>query len=296
MNYTEVGFPGLGFTVNISPVAFSIGEFQVYWYGIIIAVAMLLAIFLGIKDSKKFNFPTSLIYDFILVAIPVGVIGARLYFVLFNWEYYSADWSRMIDTRSGGLAIYGGIIGAALGVYIMCKIRKISFTALIDYVIVYVPLAQAIGRWGNFFNQEAFGTTTDLPWGMTSSTISTYLAAHCPLLDSSAPVHPTFLYESIADLILFVILVFVRKNSKFAFETACVYFIGYGFARFFIESLRTDSLYIPNTTIRVSQLLSLLLVIAGLCYIIYVHVRRVRKRKFPARLYAKEGAVTTASK
>ncbi|MBP5654391.1 MAG: prolipoprotein diacylglyceryl transferase [Clostridiales bacterium] len=294
MNYTNVQFPGLGINIDISPVAFSIGSFQVYWYGIIIAVAMLLAIFLGIKDSKKLNFPTSLIYDFILVAIPSGIVGARLYFVLFNLDYYMQDWSRIIDTRSGGLAIYGGVLGAALGTYIMCKIRKISFTAMGDYVIVYVPLAQAIGRWGNFFNQEAFGTTTNLPWGMTSSTISTYLAANCPYLDSTSPVHPTFLYESIADLLLFIILVIVRKKSKFAFETVCVYFIGYGFARFFIEGLRTDSLYIPNTAIRVSQLLSLVLCVVCLIYIVYIHAQRIRKRKFPARFYATEGAAEQA--
>ncbi len=295
MNYTQVEFPGLGINIDISPVAFSIGGFQIYWYGIIIAAAMLLAIFLGLKDAKKHNFPTNLIYDFILVAIPVGIIGARVYFVLFNWEYYSQDWSRIIDTRSGGLAIYGGILGAALGVFIMCKIRKISFTRVADYVIVYVPLAQGIGRWGNFFNQEAFGTTTDLPWGMTSDTVRAYLEAHCPFLDPAAPVHPTFLYECIADILLFVILVIVRNKSKYAFETACVYFIGYGFARFFIEGLRTDSLYIPYTSIRVSQLLSLLLCIAGLIYIIYIHVNKVRTRKFPARFYAKEDKTVKAS-
>lgn len=295
MNYTQVEFPGLGINIDISPVAFSIGGFQIYWYGIIIAAAMLLAIFLGLKDAKKHNFPTNLIYDFILVAIPVGIIGARVYFVLFNWEYYSQDWSRIFDTRSGGLAIYGGILGAALGVFIMCKIRKISFTRVADYVIVYVPLAQGIGRWGNFFNQEAFGTTTDLPWGMTSDTVRAYLEAHCPFLDPTAPVHPTFLYECIADILLFVILVIVRNKSKYAFETACVYFIGYGFARFFIEGLRTDSLYIPYTSIRVSQLLSLLLCIAGLIYIIYIHVNKVRTRKFPARFYAKEDKTVKAS-
>lgn len=288
MNYTEIKFPGLGIDINVSPVAFRIGSFDVYWYGILIAAAMLLAIFLAVKDSKKLNVPTSLVYDFVLVGVPCGVIGARLYFVLFNWSYYSEDFSRIFDTRSGGLAIYGGIIGAAIGLYAMCKIRKISFTALIDFALVYVPLAQAIGRWGNFFNQEAFGTTTNLPWGMTSDSIASYLTTHCPTLDPTAPVHPTFLYESIADLILFFILVIVRKRSKFAFETACVYFAGYGFARFFIEGLRTDSLYLPNTNIRVSQLLSLILCLVALCYIIYIHAKRIRRRKFPARLYAAE--------
>ena len=290
MNYTEVKFPGLGINIDINPVAFSIGGFDVYWYGIIIAAAMLLAIFLGVKDSKKLNFPTSLIYDFILVAIPVGIIGARAYFILFNLDYYSQDWSRVIDTRSGGLAIYGGVLGAALGAYIMCKIRKISFTALADYVIVYVPLAQAIGRWGNFFNQEAFGTTTNLPWGITSDTVVSYLTTHCPALDASCPVHPTFLYESLADFALFIILYQVRKRSKHAFETASVYFLGYGFARFFIEGLRTDSLYIASTNIRVSQLLSFVLCIVSVAAILIVHAKGITRRKFPARFYVEEGA------
>ena len=290
MNYTEVKFPGLGINIDISPVAFNIGGFEVYWYGIIIAAAMLLAIFLGVKDSKKLNFPTSLIYDFILVAIPVGIIGARAYFILFNLEYYSQDWSRVVDTRSGGLAIYGGVLGAALGAYIMCKIRKISFTALADYVIVYVPLAQAIGRWGNFFNQEAFGTTTNLPWGMTSSTVVSYLTTHCPALDANCPVHPTFLYESLADFALFIILYIVRKRSKYAFETASVYFLGYGFARFFIEGLRTDSLYIASTNIRVSQLLSFVLCIVSVAIILIVHAKGITRRKLPTRLYEQEGS------
>ena len=290
MNYTEVKFPGLGINIDISPVAFNIGGFEVYWYGIIIAAAMLLAIFLGVKDSKKLNFPTSLIYDFILVAIPVGIIGARAYFILFNLEYYSQDWSRVVDTRSGGLAIYGGVLGAALGTFIMCKIRKISFTAMADYVIVYVPLAQAIGRWGNFFNQEAFGTTTNLPWGMTSDTVVAYLTTHCPALDASCPVHPTFLYESLADFALFIILYIVRKRSKYAFETASVYFLGYGFARFFIEGLRTDSLYIASTNIRVSQLLSFILCIVSVAIILIVHAKGITRKTFPARFYAEEGA------
>jgi len=213
-----------------------------------------------VKDSKKNNFPEPLVYDTMLVSIPCAIIGARLYYVFCNWEYYSADLSRIFDTRSGGLAVYGGIIGAFLGCGIMCAVRKIPYTSLADYCIVYIPLGQAIGRWGNFFNQEAFGTTTDLPWGMTSTSVEAYLKSNCPTLDSTMPVHPTFLYESIADLIIFIVLYNVRKRSKHALETTCTYCVLYGLARFFIEGLRTDSLYIGSTSIRTSQLLSAILV------------------------------------
>ena len=156
---------------------------------------------------------------------------------------------------------------------------------LADYCVVYLPLGQAIGRWGNFFNQECFGTNTNLPWGMTSSTIENYISANCPTLVATMPVHPTFLYESLADLAIFFILLYVRKHSKIPFETSCAYFALYGTARFFIEGLRTDSLYIANTTIRISQLLSLIFVVAALLYIAYARSMRFEKKGFPEKLF-----------
>jgi len=285
MNSVEVSFPGLGININVSPVAISIGNFNIYWYGILIAAGMVLCGFLAVRQSKKNNFPDSLVYDVLLCGIPSAIIGARLYYVVCEWGYYSQDLRRIFDTRSGGLAVYGGVIGAFLGVFIMCRIRKIPFTSIADYCVIYIPLGQAIGRWGNFFNQEAFGTTTTLPWGMTSSTVQSYLASNCPTLVSTMPVHPTFLYESIADLAIFFLLLYVRKNSKFAFETACTYFATYGFVRFFIEGLRTDSLYIGSTGIRTSQALSLVLVVASLIYIAIAHIKQIERFPFPARLY-----------
>ena len=282
---TEVSFPGLGITIDVNPVAFSIGSFKVYWYGIFIACAILLCIGLALKHSKAHNFPDGLVYDTMLVSIPCAIVGARLYYVFCNWSYYSSDLSRIIDTRSGGLAIYGGIIGAFLGSIIMCLIRKIPFTSLADYCIVYIPLGQAIGRWGNFFNQEAFGTNSNLPWGMTSATVQSYIASNCPSLIATAPVHPTFLYESIADLIIFFLLILVRKRSKHAFETTAVYFACYGLARFFIEGLRTDSLYIGSTDIRISQMLSFVLLVVSLVYISVAHISDLERKPFPARLY-----------
>ena len=285
MNLVEVKFPGLGINVNINPVAFSIGGIDVYWYGLLIALAIVLAVVLAVKHSRDLNFPEGLVYDTILMIIPCAIIGARAYFVACNWDYYGKDLKRIFDFRSGGLAIYGGVILVFIGGLVMCQIRKIPFRELADYCVVYLPLGQAIGRWGNFFNQECFGTNTTLPWGMTSSTIEGYLSQNCPTLVSTMPVHPTFLYESIADLIIFFILLYIRKNSKIPFETSCAYFALYGTARFFIEGMRTDSLYIGHTSIRTSQLLSLILVVASLVYIAYARAKKFEKKGFPAKLY-----------
>lgn len=281
---TEVSFPGLGITMNINNVAFTLFGIDVYWYGIIIASAIVLCIALGMKDCKANKFSQDLICDLILCALPTAIVGARLYYVFCEWEYYKDDLSKIIDTRSGGLAIYGGIIGAFLAVFIMCKIRKIPMAACLDFCVPYIPLGQAIGRWGNFVNQEAFGTTTTLPWGMTSADVSAYLSSNCPELDPAMPVHPTFLYESICNLFLFAILLQVRKKSKHDWETTCGYFIGYGIARFLIEGLRTDSLYLGNTGIRTSQLLSLLLVVFGVAYIAYARIKNVKRNYIPERL------------
>ena len=285
INHEEVQFPGLGIKFNVDPVAFSIGNFEIYWYGILIALALVLCIILALKQAKKNNFPDTLIYDTMLVTIPCAIIGARAYYVIFNWSTYAGNIQSIFDTRAGGLAVYGGIIACLLGLLIMCKIRKIPFTSLADYCVVYLPLGQAIGRWGNFFNQEAFGTTTTMPWGMWSESTRAYLTRFCPELVALSPVHPTFLYESIADLIIFFVLLNVRKKSTHAFETTSAYFVLYGAARFFIEGLRTDSLYIAGTEIRVSQALSLFLVFFGLFAIAYAHLKNFERKPFPEKLY-----------
>ena len=286
INMEEVQFPGLGLKFNIDPVAFRIGNFEVYWYGILIAAALVVCIALALKQAKKNNFPDTLIYDTMLVTIPCAIIGARAYYVIFNWNIYKDNLKSIFDTRAGGLAVYGGILACILGLLIMCKVRKIPFTSLADYIVVYLPLGQAIGRWGNFFNQEAFGTTTTMPWGMWSESTRTYISRFCPELVALSPVHPTFLYESVADLIIFFILLAVRKKSKYSFETASVYFILYGAVRFFIEGLRTDSLYITGTQIRASQALSLFLLMFGLFYVAFAHLKNFEKKPFPAKLYA----------
>ena len=289
INHEEVQFPGLGIKFDINPVAFTVGNFEIYWYGILIAAALVICIVLALKQAKKNNFPDTLIYDTMLVTIPCAIIGARAYYVIFNWSTYSGNIKSIFDTRAGGLAVYGGIIACLLGLLIMCGVRKIPFTSLVDYCIVYLPLGQAIGRWGNFFNQEAFGSTTTLPWGMWSESTRSYLVRFCPELVALSPVHPTFLYESVADLIIFFILLLVRKKSTHSFETTSAYFVLYGAVRFFIEGLRTDSLYIPGTEIRVSQALSLFLLFFGLFAITISHLKNFERNPFPAKLYIDPG-------
>ena len=237
INYVEVKFPGLGWTLNVNPVAFTIGNIEVYWYGLLIAAALVISVILAVKQAKSLKFPEGLVYDTILMIIPCAIIGARAYFFACNWDYYGKNLKAIFDLRSGGLAIYGGVILVFIGGIVMCRVRKIPFRELADYCVVYLPLGQAIGRWGNFFNQECFGTTTTLPWGMTSSTVQSYLVTECPTLVSTMPVHPTFLYESLADLTIFFILMYIRKHSKIPFETSCAYFALYGTARFFIEGM-----------------------------------------------------------
>ena len=285
----ELSFPGLGITIDVSPVAFQIGDFKVYWYGVIIAAAMLVCFGLAVKLAKKNNFSPDLVYDLMFITLPCAIVGARVYYVIFRWDYYAEDLSRIFDTRSGGLAVYGGVILVLVGYFVMCRIRKIPYSTVLDYLAPLLPLGQAIGRWGNFFNQEAFGTTTNLPWGMTSNSISSYLSTYCPTLDSSMPVHPTFLYESLGNIILCIILFKLRKKSKYAYETAAVYFVGYGFIRFFVEGLRTDSLYIGSTAIRASQLLSLILVIGGLLYIAFAHYKKILRQPLPERFLVEKG-------
>lgn len=283
MTATEVSFPKLGIHFNVDSVAFKIFGIEVYWYGVIIALGILLCVTLAMKHCKDNRFSTDLVADTILVALPAAIVGARLYYVICEWDSYKNDLKSIFDTRSGGLAVYGGIIAALIAIFVMCKIRKIPFSAILDYGIPYLPLGQAIGRWGNFFNQEAFGTTTTLPWGMTSEKVQAYLRVYCKDLDSSMPVHPTFLYESLVNLALFFILLFVRKRSKHNYEATCVYLVVYGFARFFIEGLRTDSLFIGNTAIRTSQLLSFILMVVGLVYIFYANVKNVERTYIPEK-------------
>lgn len=292
----NVSFPGLGLDFKINPVAFSIGTYDVRWYGIIITCGMLLALAYAYFSAKRFNVEWDTLFDCVLVGIVTGIIGARLFFVLFSLDKYINNPLDIFKIHEGGLAIYGGIIGGFIGGVIVAKVKKAKILPILDVAVLGFLIGQGIGRWGNFFNQEAFGTTTTMPWGMWSESTRTYLSRFCPDLVALSPVHPTFLYESVADLIIFIILLQVRKKSTHAFETSCTYFVLYGAVRFFIEGLRTDSLYIAGTQIRASQALSLFLLLFGLFYIAFAHLKGWERKPFPAKLFAEAAPVREASK
>ena len=230
-----------------NPIAFEIASIQIRWYGILIAIGMLLAVLLSCKRAHYHKLNEEDVLDVSLWALPMGVIGARLYYVLFNLKYYNSL-ADAINIRAGGLAIHGGLIFGAIAVLLVCRHKKIMPLNMMDLIISTVPLAQSIGRWGNFFNGEAHGGPTNLPWG---------------ILVDGVKVHPTFLYESIWCLLLFIFLSWFDKNKRTAHgQTFALYCILYSAERFFVESLRTDSLMIGP--FKQAQVLSLVAIVFGI--------------------------------
>lgn len=235
------------------PIAFAVFGLEVRWYGILIASALIIGLLIAIKRAPKYGIDSEIILDFFLFMTPAVIIGARLYYVIFSYDYYAAHPGEIFATRNGGLAIHGGIIAGVIVALILCRVKKISFFALADVLIPGLPLGQAIGRWGNFFNQEAYGGQTDLPWAITVNDAAL----------GWIKVHPTFLYESIWDLLIFGFLFFYEdKIKKVDGELLFVYLGLYSVGRFFIEGLRTDSLMFMG--MRTAQLLSLTLIVIGI--------------------------------
>ncbi len=261
---TSIEFPNLHISLNNLPKSFSLFGVDIAFYGVIIAFGMLAGIALVCYDAKSSGQDYNLYIDFAMYAIILSVIGARLYYVVFSWDYYSAHPLEIINIREGGLAIYGGVIAGIITCIIYTKIKKISFFKVADSVVLGLILGQIIGRWGNYINIEAYGTETNLPLKMEiiENGITKY-------------VHPTFLYESVGNFILFLILLKISKKRNFSGQITLLYFIGYAFIRFFIEGLRTDSLMMGN--IRASQLLSLIIFIA--CTLIYIIFAKKQKNK-----------------
>ncbi len=274
-----VSFPFIGLEFTINPIAFSIGSMNVYWYGIIIASGMLLAVLYAYKSSPRFNVNFSNLLNCILVGIVTGIIGARLYFCFFKWDYYSQNPIEILYIHNGGLAIYGGIIGAMLGGLTVAKLQKMKLMPILDIAMLGFLIGQGIGRWGNFMNQEAFGTATNLPWAMMSENTG------------NIPVHPCFLYESLWCLLGFVLLHFYSKyKQKYAGQIFYMYLVWYGFERMIVEGLRTDSLYLPfelfGMAIRVSQVLSAAIFITGIVFLI---INRKKEDIFYADYRRKKG-------
>lgn len=272
----NVQFPGLwGLEFELRRWAFEVFGVKIYWYGIIIALAFLVAVLLAVRSSRKFDIEPDNILDLVLLAAPAAIIFARLYYVIFSWDQYKDNLLEIFNTRNGGLAIYGGVIGALLAAWLYAKKKKISFLHLTDFTVPYLVLGQGIGRWGNFVNQEAFGSKTSLPWRMNGEYPNAYLNSLQENLDLTKwGVHPTFLYESLWNIAVFLLLILHRKRKKAEGEVLFLYLVLYGIGRFFIEGLRTDSLMLGS--LRVSQLLSILLVLVFALLFIY---RRVKKAK-----------------
>ena len=280
--YGTISFPGLGLSFNPSRVAFSIGSKPIYWYGIIIAVGFLLAVYYAMKRADQFGLTQDNIIDMLICTVPLAIIGARAYYCLFSWDLYKDDPIRVLYIWEGGLAIYGGVIGAVIGLFLYTKVKKVKTSALLDVGGLGLLIGQSIGRWGNFMNREAFGAQTDsfLRMGLTDANGATIY------------VHPTFLYESVWNAIGLLILHFYSKRRKFDGQIFLMYLGWYGLGRMFIEGLRTDSLYVGASNLRVSQLL------AGICFlavVIFLVYDKIFREHDPRDLYVNQVAQRKAA-
>ena len=268
---SKIVFPGLSIELFISNIAFNIGNFNIYWYAILIVSAIIIALIFMKRDDGKYGILFNQILELFIIILPVSILSARLYYVIFSLEQYKENWLQIFNFRNGGLAIYGGIIGAIIAIIIYCKKNKISIGNILDYIAPYLPLGQAIGRWGNFLNVEAYGTETNGVLRMGIAENGVY-----------KEVHPTFLYESICNFIIFIILYKLRNKRKFKGEITALYFTMYSFVRFFIEGLRTDSLMLFEF-FRVSQILSLAIFIISQTFLIYNYRKLRRKQEINVR-------------
>lgn len=257
-----VTFPLFNFKLELSRIAFSIGNIDIYWYAVLMMSAFIIALIIfKIKDGM-FNIKFSDILDLSIYVIPISIISARIYYILFNLDYYISYPEQILNLKAGGLAIYGGIIGGGITCYIFCKKRKINILDLFDYIVPCLALGQAIGRWGNFINIEAYGSITNVPWRMGIVEAGKYIE-----------VHPTFLYESLVTFSLFILLTVISNKRKYKGQITLIYLTIYSFARMIIEGFRIDSLMLGN--VRISQKLSLIIFIVS----IILQIRNAYKLK-----------------
>ena len=271
--YTNISFPSLG--IDIDPVRqFSIGPLSIHMYGIIIAFGLVLATVYCMRRANRFGLTEDHVLDGVLCVTPFALLCARAYYCAFSWELYADNPISVLYIWQGGIAIYGGVLGAIAGVFVFCRVKKISMGATLDLVLLGFLIGQSIGRWGNFFNREAFGAETDsfLRMGLLD-TFSGTVVYH----------HPTFLYESLWNALGFVVLHFLSKKREYDGQIALGYAVWYGLGRAFIEGLRTDSLYIPGTAIRVSQALAAASCILAAAVLVYLMFKPPVKPLFASR-------------
>ncbi|MBQ5869823.1 MAG: prolipoprotein diacylglyceryl transferase [Lachnospiraceae bacterium] len=284
----DLSFVNLGITIDHMVKSFNIGSFSVAFYGLIIAIGMMCGILMAQADGKRRGQDPEIYLDFAIYGILFAILGARIYYVIFQWGYYKENLTEIINLRKGGLAIYGGIIGGILTLYVFAKKKGLSFFSMADSVVLGLVTGQIIGRWGNFFNCEAFGGFTDGLFAMrikrsivSESMISQELIDNL-IVENGVEyiqVHPTFLYESLWNVGVLLFMLWYRKRKKFDGEMLLIYFIGYGIGRAWIEGLRTDSLLVPGTGLAVSQLLSIVLAAVSLAILFYRHRQEAKKRE-----------------
>ena len=264
----------------LNPIAFNLGPIQVHWYGIFIASAVMLAVYLSANEAQRRRIDPENIYDIILYALPVAIVSARAYYVIFQWSYYQNHLDQIIAIWDGGIAIYGALIGAGIVIYFFCRSRQLSVWTILDIIAPTVIMSQAIGRWGNFMNQEAFGQITSLSF-LERLHLPAFVVHQ--MLIQGFYRQPTFLYESVWDCLGFVLLMSLRHTPRLfkQGEVFLSYVMWYSFGRFFTEGMRTDSLMLGN--IRFSQWLSVVLFVGAISWLI---IRRTRRR--PLNWYLSE--------
>lgn len=283
MDLMDIDFPNLGIYLHNVPKSFTIFGFEIALYGVIIGIGVLLGILAAARVAKATGQDPDLYWDFALYAVIFSIIGARIYYVIFAWDQYKDNLLAVFNIRQGGLAIYGGVIAAFTTLFIYAKIKKQNAFRMADTGVVGLILGQAVGRWGNFTNREVFGEYTDnllamrLPVeAVRSSDISQSIAAHITEGVNYIQVHPTFLYESLWNLMLFVLLLVYWKHKKFEGEIALLYLGGYGLGRAWIEGIRTDQLFLPGTQVPVSQVLAIILFVGSVAWDLIVR-RNLKK-------------------
>ena len=274
----DIAFPNLGIYLENVPSGIYVFGFRIAFYGMIIALGMVLGYLLVEWQAKRTGQNPDLYLDVAFFAIPLGIVGARAYYVIFRWDEFKDNLLMILNLRNGGLGIYGGILAAILTIAIFCKYRKVKLSLLLDTACAGLLVGQILGRWGNFFNREAFGGfagdslfAMQLPWDTAVRHMSAASAAELlPLAENGTIlVHPTFLYESLWNVIILIIILIYTKKKKFDGELVSIYIAGYGLGRFWIESLRTDQLLLWGTNIPVSMVVAAVMVIVGIGCIVW---------------------------
>lgn len=263
--HTEISFPNLGIYLRNVGKSIDLFGIEIAYYGIIIGTAILLGFWIAAREAKRTGQNPENYLDMGIIGVIAGIVGARLYYVIFSWDMYKDNLLDIFNLREGGLAIYGGVIAAVISVLVLAKVKHLSAPQIFDTIAMALLNGQMLGRWGNFFNREAFGGYTDSLFAMRlpldavrSSDVTEQMRRHIERIDgvSYIQVHPTFLYESLWCMVLLIILFAYRKHKKYEGELFLMYLFGYGLGRFWIEGLRTDQLLLPGVGIAVSQLLA----------------------------------------